>query len=542
MPPAEGPDLSSYGYVHVAHIGRGQYANAQVVKKGADQLVAKTVSLENLNAADQKLSHQEVSLLQRLSHPHIVAYRESFLLPDNNTLVIVMEHCEGGDLRQLVKTKSKAGCHFPENQIMHWFVQCARALSYIHAQKILHRDLKTSNIFLSNITTVKLGDFGISRVLDTTTEAAVTVVGTPYYMSPEVCRSEPYNFKSDVWALGCVLYELCMLKHAFESKSLLGLVYKIVSDHYDPVPDFYSANLNELIRRLLAKKPDSRPTLVEVLEDPYIATVEDGTLEPSSPIRAPPSLRPQERKGPSSPAKPPTNAAKPETVAPEVFMARVRRQLVSKKLNWMSAFAGFDAKGDGMLPESAFTECLTGLGLSLSGDELKVLADWLSEDKLVSLSKFAEHLDKAPEAGALSVQRSARRLLGAKVKALDEACVSQDSEKNGVLSAPVFQDVLRIIVPEISQRDVTNMVLVAEKNLSGDVDYVQVVTGLREPPPPPLHGRPPPPRSDSKNPAPPNLPPLPPGGELGEATFHTCHTSQPGGPFQALSKEGLLPR
>ena len=81
----------------------------------------------------------------------------------------------------------------------------------------------------------------------------MTVVGTPYYMSPEVCRSEPYNWKSDVWALGCVLYELCMLKHAFESSSLLGLVYKIVSDHYDPIPDFYSRELNEIITRLLTK-------------------------------------------------------------------------------------------------------------------------------------------------------------------------------------------------------------------------------------------------------------------------------------------------
>lgn len=117
-----------------------------------------------------------------------------------------------------------------------WFTQLLHALNYIHKQKILHRDLKTSNIFLDGAPeacelhdySVKLGDFGISRVLDGTREAAVTVVGTPYYMSPEVCRSEPYNWKSDVWALGCVLYELCMLKHAFESSSLLGLVYKVL--------------------------------------------------------------------------------------------------------------------------------------------------------------------------------------------------------------------------------------------------------------------------------------------------------------------------
>jgi NIMA (never in mitosis gene a)-related kinase 1/4/5 len=102
------------------------------------------------------------------------------------------------------------------------------ALEYVHGRKVLHRDLKTQNIFLTGNNTVKLGDFGISKVLENTNRAAMTVVGTPYYMSPEVCQNSPYSYKSDVWALGCVLYELCTLKHAFSADNLLGLVYKIV--------------------------------------------------------------------------------------------------------------------------------------------------------------------------------------------------------------------------------------------------------------------------------------------------------------------------
>ena len=101
-------------------------------------------------------------------------------------------------------------------------------LEYIHGWKILHWDIKLQNIFLTGNNTIKLGDFGISKVLESTVEAAMTVVGTPYYMSPEVCESKPYTFKSDVWALGCVLYELCTLKHAFNAENLLGLVFKIV--------------------------------------------------------------------------------------------------------------------------------------------------------------------------------------------------------------------------------------------------------------------------------------------------------------------------
>ncbi len=101
-------------------------------------------------------------------------------------------------------------------------------MDYIHGRKILHRDIKSQNIFLTTNHTVKLGDFGISKLLESTNEAAMTVVGTPYYMSPEVCENKPYTFKSDVWALGCVLYELCTLQHAFSASNLLGLVYKIV--------------------------------------------------------------------------------------------------------------------------------------------------------------------------------------------------------------------------------------------------------------------------------------------------------------------------
>jgi len=90
---------------------------------------------------------------------------------------------------------------------------------------------------------VKLGDFGISRVLENTCEAAMTVVGTPYYMSPEVCENKPYTYKSDVWALGCVLYELCTLKHAFSADNLLGLVFKIVREKNEPIPKTFSPEL-----------------------------------------------------------------------------------------------------------------------------------------------------------------------------------------------------------------------------------------------------------------------------------------------------------
>jgi NIMA (never in mitosis gene a)-related kinase 1/4/5 len=107
--------------------------------------------------------------------------------------------------------------------------------------------------------TIKLGDFGISKVLENTIDQALTVQGTPYYMSPEVCQSLPYTYTSDVWALGCILYELCTLNHAFMSENLLGLVFKIVQDKQDPISDKYSVDLRNLVTLMLNKDAKKRP-------------------------------------------------------------------------------------------------------------------------------------------------------------------------------------------------------------------------------------------------------------------------------------------
>lgn len=153
---------------------------------------------------------------------------------------------------------------------MSWFIQICLSLEYIHGIKILHRDLKSSNVFLTKSNTIKLGDFGISKVLAATNDQALTVQGTPYYMSPEVCQSQPYTYKSDVWALGCILYELCTLKHAFNAENLLGLVFKIVKDKVEPIPDIYSDNLKSLVSLLLNKTENQRPQVIDILRLPFV--------------------------------------------------------------------------------------------------------------------------------------------------------------------------------------------------------------------------------------------------------------------------------
>lgn len=98
----------------------------------------------------------------------------------------------------------------------------------------------------------------------------MTVQGTPYYMSPEVCQNKPYTYQSDIWALGCILYELCTLKHAFHAENLLGLVFKIVQDKQEPIPDIYSQGLQDLINCLLTKDESARPHVIDIIKKPFV--------------------------------------------------------------------------------------------------------------------------------------------------------------------------------------------------------------------------------------------------------------------------------
>jgi len=148
-----------------------------------------------------------------MRHPYIITYKESFM--DKKCLCIVMDFADGGDLYTKIANQKKVGkvC-YSEDQILDWFVQMALAIKHIHDKKILHRDLKTQNIFMTQSGQIKIGDFGIARVLQHTYDCAQTAIGTPYYLSPEICQEKPYNQKSDIWSLGCILYEMCTLRHA----------------------------------------------------------------------------------------------------------------------------------------------------------------------------------------------------------------------------------------------------------------------------------------------------------------------------------------
>ena len=167
----------------------------------------------------------------------------------------------GGDLAQMIKKQKDKGGYFSEDIILSWFTQICLSIKHIHDRKILHRDLKSQNIFLTKQGIVKLGDFGIAKVLQTTAEVAQTIVGTPYYLSPEIIENHPYNFKSDIWSLGVLLYEMIALKPPFNGGSLHILALQIVRGVYQALPGHFSDNLRKLVSMLIVKDPSRRPNI-----------------------------------------------------------------------------------------------------------------------------------------------------------------------------------------------------------------------------------------------------------------------------------------
>ncbi|XP_076850191.1 serine/threonine-protein kinase Nek8 isoform X2 [Brachyhypopomus gauderio] len=227
-------------------------------------VILKEIPVEQMTRDERLSAQNECQVLKLLNHPNIIEYYENFL--EDKALMIAMEYAPGGTLADYIQKRCNS--LLDEDTILHFFVQILLALYHVHNKLILHRDLKTQNILLDkHQMIVKIGDFGISKILVSKSKA-YTVVGTPCYISPELCEGKPYNQKSDIWALGCVLYELASLKRAFEAANLPALVLKIMSGTFAPISDRYSPELRLLILNMLNLDPSRRPQLNEIMALP----------------------------------------------------------------------------------------------------------------------------------------------------------------------------------------------------------------------------------------------------------------------------------
>lgn len=225
--------------------------------------VCKEIQLRGMKGKAREEANQEVDLLRRISSgsEYIINYVESFL--ERDSLHIIMEFCEHGDLSGYIKARD--GQVLEEGIVWKFTIQIGLGLAWLHTNRILHRDIKSLNVFLTAQDDARLGDLGVARVLSAGSNFANTLVGTPYYLSPEMCNQQPYNEKSDVWAYGCVLYEMCTLRHPFQASNQVVLLALITRGKYRPISDSYSSDLRNLVAECLMQASTSRPCISTVL-------------------------------------------------------------------------------------------------------------------------------------------------------------------------------------------------------------------------------------------------------------------------------------
>ena len=258
------------GFEILEKLGDGAYSVVYKVRRKEDSKIyaLKKVNLANLSQKEKENSLNEVRILASVKSTFVIAYKEAFIDESDQSLCIVMEYADKGDLYQKITQFKKMGCLIDEVDIWRIFIQMTKGLKALHDLKILHRDLKSANIFLFSDGSAKIGDLNVSKVAYK--GLGYTQTGTPYYASPEVWRDEPYDMKSDIWSLGCVTYEMLALHPPFRAENMEKLYNKVIQCQYGKISERYSDDIKEIIKLLLKVKTKDRPTCAQILKHPLV--------------------------------------------------------------------------------------------------------------------------------------------------------------------------------------------------------------------------------------------------------------------------------
>ena len=258
------------GFEIISELGDGTYSVVYKVRRKEDNKIyaLKKVKLQKLSKKERENSLNEVRILASIKSNFVISYKEAFIEESDKSLCIIMEYADKGDLLQKIKQFKKIGSLMDEVDIWKIFIQMTKGLKALHDLQILHRDLKSANIFLFSDGSAKIGDLNVSKVVHY--GMGVTQTGTPYYASPEVWENEAYDSKSDIWSLGCVTYEMITLHPPFRAEDMEGLYNKVIKGEYPKISNKYSNDIAQMIDLLLQVKPQDRPSCLSILKHPYV--------------------------------------------------------------------------------------------------------------------------------------------------------------------------------------------------------------------------------------------------------------------------------
>ena len=255
------------GFEILQKLGDGSFSVVYKVRRKKDNIIyaLKKVKLFKLKEKEKENALNEVRILASIKSPFVIGYKEAFIEESDKSLCIVMEYANNGDLFQTIHKFKKMNYLMEESDIWRILLQIVKGLKALHDLKILHRDLKSANIFLFNDGSAKIGDCNVSKVVYK--GIGYTQTGTPYYASPEVWNDTPYDSKSDIWSLGVVLYEMVTLHPPFRAESMDGLYKKVLKGQYARINNKYSDDLYDIIKLLLKVNPNDRPSCDQILKN-----------------------------------------------------------------------------------------------------------------------------------------------------------------------------------------------------------------------------------------------------------------------------------
>ena len=258
------------GFIILDKIGEGSYSKVLKVKRKEDGNIyaLKRVKFFKLSDKEKQNALNEIRLLASIKDKNVISYKEAFFDENDSSLGVVMEYADKGDLFHEIAERKKTKNYFNEEEIWKVFIQLLKGLKSLHDLNILHRDIKSANVFLFDGGICKLGDLNVSKIAKK--GIGYTQTGTPYYASPEVWDEKPYDSKSDVWSLGCVIYEMITFRPPFQAKSMDELYKRIMRGIYPKIPSRYSEDLSDIIKLMIQVEVGARPNCEELLKMPII--------------------------------------------------------------------------------------------------------------------------------------------------------------------------------------------------------------------------------------------------------------------------------